>query len=103
MAGSAPGAPPTSVTPRAEVTCHRRYSPPHVSSANLAVSFGHRRGATFSVTCRLGARIVGLGLCSRASSVTSAAMHHRGAMAVTHVPHSQNPGVPRPPAVRVIV
>ena len=43
-----------------KVTCHRRYSPPHVSSANLAVSHGHRRGATFSVTCRLGAHIVGL-------------------------------------------
>ena len=60
MAGSAPGAPPTSVTPRAEVMCHRRYSPPHVSSANLAVSPGHHRGATFSVMCRLGARIEGL-------------------------------------------
>ena len=60
MAGSATGALPTSVTPHAEVMCHRRYSPPHVLPANLAVSPGHRRGATFSATCRLGARIVGL-------------------------------------------
>ena len=60
MARSAPGAPPTPVTPRAEVTCHRRYSPPHVPLTNVAVSLGHHRGAIFSVTCRLGTRIVGL-------------------------------------------
>ena len=65
MARFAPGAPPTSVTPRAEVTCHRRYSPPHVPSANVAVSLGHHRGAIFSVTCRLGARIVGLVVWAR--------------------------------------
>ena len=65
MAGSALGAPPPSVTPRAEVTSHRRYSPPHVPSANVAVSLGHHRGATFSVTCRLGARIVGLVVWAR--------------------------------------
>ena len=63
--GSAPGARPTSVTPRAEVTCHRRYSPTHLSSANLAVPLGHRRGAFFCVTCCLGARIVGLVVCAR--------------------------------------
>ena len=107
MARSAPSAPPTSVTPRAEVTSHRRYSPPHVPSANIAVSLGHHRGAIFWVTCRLGARIVGLVVWARplrpgvVGDLT--AVHHRGAMAVTHVPHSQNPGVPRPPAVRVIV
>ena len=66
MARSAPGAPPTPVTPRAEVTCHRRYSPPHVPSANVAVSLGHHRGAIFSVTCRLSARIVGLVVWARA-------------------------------------
>ena len=60
MVGSAPGAPPTSATPRAKVTCRRRYSPPHLPSANVAVSLGHHRGPTFSVTCSLGARIVGL-------------------------------------------
>ena len=65
MAGSAPGAPPPSVTSRAEVTSHPRYSPPHVPSANVAVSLGHHRGATFSVTCRLGARIVGLVVWAR--------------------------------------
>ena len=65
MAGSAPGAPPPSLTPRAEVTSHRRYSPPHVPSANVAVSLGHHRGAIFSVTCRLGARIVGLVIWAR--------------------------------------
>ena len=65
MAGSAPGAPPPSVTPRAEVKSHRRYSPPHVPSANVAVSLGHHRGATFSVTYRLGARIVGLVVWAR--------------------------------------
>ena len=65
MAGSALGAPPPSVTPRAEVTCHRRYSKPHVSSANVAVSLRHHRGATFSVTYRLGARIVGLVVWAR--------------------------------------
>ena len=65
MAGSAPGAPPTSVTPRAEVMCHRRYSPPHVSLANLAVSPGRHRGATLSVTCRLGAHVVGLVVWAR--------------------------------------
>ena len=65
MAGSAPGAPPPSVTPSAKVTSHRRYSPPHVPSANVAVSLGHHRGATFSVTCRLGARIVGLVVWAR--------------------------------------
>ena len=51
---------------------------------------------TYRGACRLGSAFA-------ASSVTSTAVHHRGAMAVTHVPHSQNPGVPRPPAVRVIV
>ena len=65
MAGFAPSAPPTSATPRAEGTCNRRYSPPQVSSVNLAVSLGHRRGAIFSVTCRLGARIVGLVVWAR--------------------------------------
>ena len=65
MTGSALGAPPPSVTPRAEVTSHRRYSPPHVPSANVAVSLGHHRGATFSVTYRLGARIVGLVVWAR--------------------------------------
>ena len=65
MARSAPGAPPTPVTPRAEVTCCRRYSPPHVPSANVAVSLGHHRGAIFSVTCRLSARIVGLVVWAR--------------------------------------
>ena len=65
MARSAPGAPPSSVTPRAEVTCHRRYSLPHVPSANVAVSLRRHRGATFSVTYRLRARIVGLVVWAR--------------------------------------
>ena len=65
MARCAPGAPPTPVTPRAEVTCHRRYSPPHVPLTNVAVSLGHHRGAIFSVTCRLGTRIVGLVVWAR--------------------------------------
>ena len=156
-----------SVTPRAQVKCHWRCSPPHVSSAVLAASPNHQTPTWRQLSgsappwCRQRTRAPSWrNLQGRApawrrpdnraptwrklnggappwcrprtrapswhdpqgitppwrrpdnrapmwrqlsGSKTSTVIHHCGAVAVAHVPHPQNLGVPRPPAVRAIV